>query len=821
MLTRRVAATMLALGVIFWAAGAEAQSYRTYAEIGQILEDAASDYPSICQFHALGRSVQGRNIWALNISDNVGTEEDEPEFKYISTAHGDEWVGNEMLLYLIDDMLPNYGTDPQITNLIDEVDIWIVPLMNPDGFDHSPSPTRYNANGVDLNRDFPCPYTSPGDTPQGREIETGVIMNWTGKNTFTLSANMHAGALVVNYPFDANSSGSSTYTPTPDDDMFIYISEAYSWYNQPMWNGSFYHGITNGADWYVIYGGMQDWSYVYRGCNEVTLELSNIKIPSASLIPQYWDENRDSMLSYMETCLIGIRGIVTGTGGEPLACTITVAGRDHEIYSDPDVGDYHRMLLEGVYDLTFEAEGYPPLTFQDIPVSPGEATRLDVSLEAVPPVTYDVEVYADTEVATAITLLGYDPNGDPIDFVVTSLPSHGSLSDPLGGDITSVPYTLASAGKVVTYTSDAYLGLDSFLFKANDGGTPPDGGDSNESTVSVTVIPWPPTITTDTLPDGALGVPYGPVQLEVSGGLEPLEWSVPPSMEYIETDLGSSQFAEVGTAQGWHADDHLWVYTLPFTFPFFGSDYSDIRVCSNGFVDFGSFDGYSEDNSTENLVSNKMIAPLWDDLRTDGTGYDIYVDESEPNEVTIRWDARTYYGSYSANFSLTLTDEGIIRFHYGSGNTNLTCTVGLSNGDGTNYFIASYDGSSTLTNANSLEFEAPDGLPDGMTFSTSGVLSGTPTEMGTFTPTFIVADALERSDERTIELVIMEMLPADGDCDNDGDVDLVDMRALQECFGSSGVQPCNDAFDFVADGQIDLDDYAEFVNEITGPQQIE
>lgn len=357
--------------------------YRDYSEIGTFLEDVAADHSQIARMYDLGSSEEGRHIWAIQISDNPDLEEDEPEFRYISTMHGDEWIGNEMCLYLIDHLTDNYGSDADITELVDEIDIWIVPLMNPDGY---VAVQRANANGVDLNRDFPDPYASPDNTTEGRAAETGVIMDWTFASSFTLSANLHAGSLVVNYPFDNNPEGESVYTATPDDDLFIYISEEYSQYNLPMWNSSsFYHGITNGADWYAISGGMQDWNYHYVGSNEVTIELSNTKIPPASQIPTYWDDNRDSMLAYMATCLVGVRGIVSdASSGAPLAATITVVDRDHEIYSDPDVGDYHRMLLGGTYDLYFEAEGYDPLTVTDVVVRDGVPTRLDVELEPPP-----------------------------------------------------------------------------------------------------------------------------------------------------------------------------------------------------------------------------------------------------------------------------------------------------------------------------------------------------------------------------------------------------------------------------------------------------
>jgi carboxypeptidase D len=359
---------------------ADAIAWPEYDEIGPALAAHEAAHPDLCKRYDLGLSVEGRHLWALRISDNVLVEEDEPEFKYISTMHGDEVVGTQLCLMLIDYLLSRYGTDPQATNIVNETELWIVPLMNPDGYDR-PVRTRENAHGVDLNRDFPA-WGEP-NTPDGREIETQHIMNWSFDQSFTCSANLHTGSLVVNYPLDNDDPGSQY---TPDEDLFIYISEQYSQYNEPMWNSPwFYHGITNGADWYFIWGGMQDWNYLFMGNNEVTIELSDVTTPPASEIPIFWSDNRQSMLAYIETCLLGARGLVIDrSGGQPLAATVTVVGRDHEIFTDPDVGDYHRMLLPGSYDLTFEAAGYDPLTLTEIVVHEGAATRVDVVLPEIP-----------------------------------------------------------------------------------------------------------------------------------------------------------------------------------------------------------------------------------------------------------------------------------------------------------------------------------------------------------------------------------------------------------------------------------------------------
>jgi len=353
--------------------------YHTYAQFESELAATEAAYPSLCKVYNLGQTIQNRTMWAIRISDNVDVEEDEPEVKYISTMHGDEIVGMEMCLNLIDYLVTGYGTDPRATDIVDSVELWIVPCMNPDGF---VAGQRYNQNGIDLNRNFPDPYTSPENSTAGREPETGNIMNWSAGRSFTLGANLHGGAVVVNYPYDNNASGSSVYTASPDDDLFIEISEQYSIHNTPMWNSSsFYHGITNGAAWYAISGGLQDWGYRYMGINEVLIELSTTKSPPYSQIPTFWSQNRESMLAYIETALWGVRGVVTDAHtGAPVDANVTVTGRAHTVYTDPDVGDYHRMLLPGTYQLLFETGNHDPLRVSGVAVSAGAATRLDVTL---------------------------------------------------------------------------------------------------------------------------------------------------------------------------------------------------------------------------------------------------------------------------------------------------------------------------------------------------------------------------------------------------------------------------------------------------------
>ena len=142
--------------------------------------------------------------------------------------HGDELVGYVLSLRLIDFILSNYGSDPEIDRIVDELEIWINPLANPDGayFPNKntsvDSARRTNINGTDLNRNFPeVPDANPEDL-SSVEPENIHMIRFLEKHRFNLSANMHSGAEVVNYPWDYDS------LLHPDDDWYRFISREYA-----------------------------------------------------------------------------------------------------------------------------------------------------------------------------------------------------------------------------------------------------------------------------------------------------------------------------------------------------------------------------------------------------------------------------------------------------------------------------------------------------------------------------------------------------------------------------------------------------------------
>jgi len=398
-------------------------AYPTYDTYVQMMNDFANNYPDICQLVEAGSTVQNRKILFVKISDNVAQREPEPQFMYSSTIHGDETTGYVLMLRLIDYLLSNYSVDSEATYLVNNLEIWINPLANPDGTYKSGNytvngATRSNANGYDLNRNFPDPDEGPNPTGTWQP-ETIAMMNIAQDNNFVLSANFHGGAEVVNYPWD------TWFRRHPDDDWFQYLSHAYAdtaqAYSPSTYMSGFNDGITNGWDWYPIFGGRQDYFTYFHHGRETTIELSDIKLLPASQLPQLWDYNHRSLINYMKFALRGIRGKVTDVSGNPLYAKITIENHDadsSEAVTDPSTGFYIRLLKGGTYTLTFSAEGYQSLTVNNVVVDEGGTSTLDVMLEPSNPVPVELtsftaasdneEILLNWKTATEINNRGFE-----------------------------------------------------------------------------------------------------------------------------------------------------------------------------------------------------------------------------------------------------------------------------------------------------------------------------------------------------------------------------------------------------------------------------
>jgi hypothetical protein len=128
--------------------------YHTYLEMQNQLFAWAATYPAIAKIETIGTTQQeNRQMYAVKISDNVAIDEDEPVVYFDGAHHACEVMGMEICLALIDTLVTNYGIDPNITNLINTTEIWLVPLVNPDGHSAVMNDLShyYRKNGRDLN----------------------------------------------------------------------------------------------------------------------------------------------------------------------------------------------------------------------------------------------------------------------------------------------------------------------------------------------------------------------------------------------------------------------------------------------------------------------------------------------------------------------------------------------------------------------------------------------------------------------------------------------------------------------------------------------
>ncbi|XP_076147704.1 putative carboxypeptidase X1 [Alosa pseudoharengus] len=381
--------------------------HHNYKEMRKLMRSVHEACPDITRIYSIGKSYTGLKLYVMEISDNPGKHElGEPEFRYVAGMHGNEVVGRELLLNLMQYMCQLYKQgDQRIVRLVKETRIHLLPSMNPDGYEMAYKKGselagwalgRYSYEGIDMNHNFadlntvmwkaleletdksklinhyfPIPeqYTSEEAFVAS---ETRAVINWMQNIPFVLSANLHGGELVVTYPFDMTKDWAPReQTPTADDSFFRWLATVYASTNRvmsdpdrrPCHNEDFlrFNNIINGANWHTVPGSMNDFSYLHTNCFEVTVELSCDKFPHAGELPREWENNKESLLVYMEQVHRGLKGVVRDKdteAGIPDA-VIQVDDIDHHIRSAPD-GDYWRLLNPGEYDITVTAEGYYP-----------------------------------------------------------------------------------------------------------------------------------------------------------------------------------------------------------------------------------------------------------------------------------------------------------------------------------------------------------------------------------------------------------------------------------------------------------------------------
>ncbi len=342
--------------------------YHTYQGIIDLADSLALNFPTICKKYIFGNSIQNRQLAALKISDNVEIDEPEAEVMFDGGIHGDEIGGSENIIRFARDLCLKYGVEPTITDLINTREIWLYLMVNPDGRYNM---SRYNANGVDLNRDWGYMWDEWGGSPGAfSQVETRLLRDCMYNNQFVVHTTYHSGTEIISYPWSYRSN------TCPDQSHINQLAGIYSSF-------SGYTFLEYGQGYNVMYpinGSTKDGNYGMMGSVSWSIEISNSKQPPASQIMQYYNWNYPSMIKLIEYSGYGLEGTVTDAATNAPVTAAVFVNNYYPTYTDPAVGDYHKYVLPGTYSIKVVANGYQTQTINNVVVTANNSTVTNFQL---------------------------------------------------------------------------------------------------------------------------------------------------------------------------------------------------------------------------------------------------------------------------------------------------------------------------------------------------------------------------------------------------------------------------------------------------------
>jgi carboxypeptidase T len=304
-------------------------SYHSYQEMTDETQAIANAYPSIVQRQSIGTSYEGsRQIWALKISDNVGTDEAEPEVLFTHNQHAREHLTVEMAMYLLNELTSKYGTDSRITNAVNTREIWIVPSMNPDGAEYDVATGSYrmwrknrqpnadsSAVGTDLNRNWgwqwgccggssgtfssetyrgPTPFSAP-ETQRVRDFVNSRVVG--GVQQIKAAIDFHTYSELVLWPYGYTTADTATGMSADDRDALAALGT-----NMAATNG---YTPEQASDLYIADGAIDDWLWGKHRIFGYTFEMypttsSPGFYPPDEVIPAQTSRNREAVLRLLE-----------------------------------------------------------------------------------------------------------------------------------------------------------------------------------------------------------------------------------------------------------------------------------------------------------------------------------------------------------------------------------------------------------------------------------------------------------------------------------------------------------------------------------------
>jgi len=358
--------------------------YQTPESIAAALQKYAAAYPNLAQVMSVGKSLEGRDIWAIKITSNVAEPNaSKPRIFFNGMHHAREVMSVEIPLDTINTLLTGYGKDAKVTHWVDANEIWILPMFNVDG-NHkvwtSDTMWRKNARGgygVDINRNYPfkwnsCNGSSGNQSAEdyrgpsgGSEPETQVMMSAIQKIRPVFSISYHSYSEIVIYPFGCE----GEHTPTKEVVEGIGAELAAKIVSDDQ--SGHYTAGTAPELLYSVDGGDIDWMYHEYSVIPYVIEVNS---DDQGFQPAYEDW-RDQTVSRVKPgwqmlldrldgpSIHGQVKNVAGTGVSKATLHIVrVSGGDEFVQDYParDDGYYDVILPQGKYTITFSAPGVSP-----------------------------------------------------------------------------------------------------------------------------------------------------------------------------------------------------------------------------------------------------------------------------------------------------------------------------------------------------------------------------------------------------------------------------------------------------------------------------
>jgi carboxypeptidase T len=321
--------------------------FHTYLEMAAQVKAVADAHPAIVERFSIGQSHQGRALWAVKISDNVATDEAEPEVLFDGLHHGNEHMSQEMTLAILGWLVDGYGSNAQVTNLVNGREIWIVFGLNPDGATYDIGGRAYHSwrknrqptpgsssIGTDLNRNYdyrwgccggassspsssryhgPSRFSAP-ESRALRDFVTGRVIG--GVQQIRTAISFHTTGRLILWPYGY------TYVDRPADmratDHRVFVAMAKA---MAATNG---YKPEQASDLYISSGTSRDWLYGRYRIFSFTFELSpnSAAYPADETIPSETGRNRDAILYAIDLADCPYRAI----GESVRRCDVSAGG---------------------------------------------------------------------------------------------------------------------------------------------------------------------------------------------------------------------------------------------------------------------------------------------------------------------------------------------------------------------------------------------------------------------------------------------------------------------------------------------------------------